>query len=486
MQNIIYINNDSLQIVSALYDGNFNIKNHINVKLSRGSIINGTILNKEDIQKHLSEHKEYLKDATLLIDSSGILAKKLELPTLNKKQIQEVLKYELGVQDVKDEYIYDVNVISGKDGASVLGCAVPKNLIETYLNMFKEIDVKISRIDIATNAITKFVNSQKDLCNTSFILNIIAGENLISFLFENGKYKLSNRNRLMSNPDSEEYINEIFSKFSSMMQFSKSQKSVFQIEASYYIGLGSEKTEKLKNYTQRYEPSMKIEEMLLASNQDAKTNASLFYPLIGIFREKQDINLVQAYKQATQTQKVSANSIVKLSIIAFLVAAVLTGYLFMSVNIKNLNNQIETATAYLEDPVTVNKLNEAQMLQAKNVHLNNIIAEAELSEKDIQSYKILDKRDIENIFSIAGTKVSLGSMSYDSKEKTISLTGTTKSELDCSEFVTNLYKIGLFSNVTYKGYSASAIQTDVNSGMNLGMGYSFTAIATLKAGEING
>ena len=245
MQNIIYINNDSLQIVSALYDGNFNIKNHINVKLSRGSIINGTILNKEDIQKHLSEHKEYLKDATLLIDSSGILAKKLELPTLNKKQIQEVLKYELGVQDVKDEYIYDVNVISGKDGASVLGCAVPKNLIETYLNMFKEIDVKISRIDIATNAITKFVNSQKDLCNTSFILNIIAGENLISFLCENGKYKLSNRNRLMSNPDSEEYINEIFSKFSSMMQFSKSQKSVFQIEASYYIGLGSEDTNHL-------------------------------------------------------------------------------------------------------------------------------------------------------------------------------------------------------------------------------------------------
>ncbi|WP_028828612.1 hypothetical protein [Proteocatella sphenisci] len=486
MQNIIYINNDAIQIVSAVHDGNFNIKNHINVKLSRGSIINGTILNKEEIQRHLLEHKEYLKDATVLIDSSGILAKKLELPTLNKKQIQEVLKYELGVQDVKDEYIYDVNVISGKEGASVLGCAVPKSLIESYLNMFKEIDVKISRIDIVTNAITKFVNSQKDLCNSSFILNIIAGENLISFLFENGKYKLSNRNRLMSNPQSEEYINEIFSKLSSMLQFSKSQKSAYEIKASYYIGLGKEKTEKLKTYTQRYESGTRIEEMLLAPNQDAETNAALFHPLAGIFKGKQDINLVEAYKQATQVQKISSGSIVKLSVIAFLVAATLTGYVFMSVNIKNLNNQIETATAYLEDPVTVNKLNEAQMLQAKNVHLNNIITQAELSEKDLENYKVLDKRDIDNVFSIAGTKVSLGTMSYDSTEKTISLTGTTKSELDCSEFVTNLYKIGLFSNVTYKGYSASAIQTDVNSGTNLGMGYSFTAVATLKAGEING
>ncbi|MGB5822445.1 MAG: hypothetical protein WBH44_00080 [Proteocatella sp.] len=486
MQNVIYINNDAIQIVRSEHDGSFNIKNHITLKLQRGSVINGTILNKEEIQQQLSQHKEYLKDATVLIDSSSILVKKLELPSLNKKQIQEVLKYELGVQDVKDEYIYDVNIINTKENTSVLGCAVPKSLIESYLSMFKEIDVKVSRIDIATNAITKFINSQKDLCNSSFILNIIAGENLISFLFENGKYKLSNRNRLMSDPESDEYINEIFSKFSSMLQFSKSQKSEYQIKASYYIGLGKERTEKLKLYTQGYEQDMEVGEMLLTSNEDAQTSANLFYPLTGIFKGSQDINLVEAYRQATKIQRVSSNSIMKLSVIAFLLAGVLVGFIFMSFNINHLNQQIETSVAYLDDPITINKLNEAEMHLAKNVHLNNIMTETELSKKDMQSYKVLDKRNIENIFSIAGSTVSLGSMSYDAQEKTISLNGTTRNELDCSDFVTNLYKIGLFSNITYKGYSSSAIQSDAAPGLFSGIGYSFTAVATLKAGEING
>lgn len=485
MQTVIYINNDEIQILRAEYDSSFNIKKHIDIKLKRGSIVNGTILNKEEIQDQLGKYKDYIKDATLLIDSSSILVKKLELPALNKKQIQEVLKYELGVQDVKDEYIYDVNMIKGSEATSVLGCAVPKSLVESYINLFKEIDVKISRIDIATNTITKFINSQKNLYDSSFILNIIVGENLISFLFENGKYKLSNRNRLMSNPDTDEYINEIFSKFSSMLQFSKSQKSEYLISASYYIGLGKEKTEKLKSYTQAYEQDVDVMEMNLYSNEESATDGNLFYPLTAIFKGNQDINLAEAYKQAVKIEKLSNKSAIKLGVITFLIAGIFVGYIFMSNNIRQLNNQIEASTSYLNDPIIINKLNEAQVNEAKNVHLNNLISEVELSKKDMEKYKNISKRDIENIFSIAGSKVSLGSISYDSLENTVSLTGSAGNELDCSDFVTNLYKIGLFDNITYKGYSSSAVQSENSQGVYGGIGYSFTAVATLKAGEIN-
>lgn len=486
MQNVIYINNDMIQIIRAEYNGSFDIKNNISLQLNTGSIINGTILNSEEIQDQLLEYKEYLKGATVLIDSSSILVKKLELPSMNEKQVHEVLKFELGVQDLKDEYIYDANTISGKNNASVLGCAVPKSLVESYVNLFDEMGVKISRIDIATNTITKFINSQKNLFDSSFILNIISGDNLISFLFENGQYKLSNRNRLMSQPENNEYINEIFSKFSSMLQFSKSQKSEYNIETSYYIGLGKENTEKLKHYIHRYEPDMNVEEMLLTSNGAEEINGSMFYPLTAIFRGKHDINLAATYRKATKIQTISLGSILRTLIIAFLLAGVLTGYVFISINSGHLNNKLEEYNAYLEDPININKLNKADELSVKNVHLDKIITETELSKNDMESYKVLDKRDIENIFSIAGSKVSLGSMSYDAENKTVSLTGVTKNELDCSEFITNLYKIGLFGNITYKGYSSSTIQSDSSGGTSSATGYSFTAIATLKAEGTNG
>lgn len=478
MQTVVYINNDSIKIVTAEHDLEFKISKYENILLNRGTIVNGTIINKEEIQNKLIEHKDELKDAVLLIDSSAIIAKKLELPLMNKKQIGEVLKFELGVQDVKDEYIYDANIIKTENGNSVLGCAIPKNLVESYVNLFQELGIKLSRIEISTNGIVKLVNSYKVLEDKTFILNLIVGDNMIAFLFEKGRYKLTNRNRIMSSTLEEDYISEIFSKLSTIVQFNKSQKSENTIKSSYYVGLDKENVEKLKTYAALYESDVEIVDVSMKLGDFTQNVGDVLYPLLGIFKYQNDINLLEAYKLSNKIQKIPQKSRIKLAVLGVLAVWVVFSFIIMNINIMKLNHQIKEYTLYLEDPITISKYEEAQKYINENNNLNKILEEIEMSKNDIKKYKIFDKNDVETIFAVSGGKVSISDISYNSSTANVTIVGVATNELESSSFVKNLYKIGLFENINYKGYSASE-----NHGE--GLGYTFTAEAKLKGGEIS-
>ena len=478
MQTVVYINNDSIKIVTAEHDLEFNISKYENIQLNRGTIVNGTIINKEEIQDKLVKYKEDLKDAVLLIDSSAIIAKKLDLPLMNKKQLGEVLKFELGVQDVKDEYIYDANIIKSDKGNSVLGCAIPKSLVESYVNLFQELDIKLSRIEISTNGIVKLVNSYKLLEEKTFILNLIVGENMISFLFEKGSYKLTNRNRIMSNPLDEDYVSEIFSKLSTIVQFNKSQKSEHTIKDSYYLGLDKDNVEKLKTYAALYEFEVEIVDVSMKLGDFSQNAGDVLYPLLGIIKYQNDINLLEAYKLSNKIEKIPQRLRLKLAVISILSAWVILSAIVMNIGIIRLNHQIKEYTEYIEAPETVSKLSEAKKYSNENTNLNKILEEIELSKSDIKKYKNFDKDDVEMIFAISGDKVAISDISYNSSTAKVTIVGLAKNELESSAFVKNLYKIGLFENVQYKGYSASEIHEK-------GLGYTFTAEAKLKAGEIS-
>lgn len=478
MQTVVYINNDSIKIVTAEHDLEFKISHYEDIELNRGTIVNGAIINKEEIQNKLSKYKEMLKDAALIIDSSAIITKKLDLPIMNKKQLLEVLKFELGVQDVKDEYIYDANIIKASNGNSVLGCAIPKSLVESYVTLFQELDIKLSRIDISTNGIIKLVKLYKNLEDRTFILNLVVGDNLITLLFEKGRYKLTNRNRIMSRPQDDDYINEIFSKLSTILQFNKSQKSENAIKYSYYLGLDKEILEKLKTYAALYESDVEIIDVSMKLGNFNQNAGDVLYPLLGVIKYQNDINLLDAYKLSNKIEKIPQKLRVKFVIIGILVFWILCSFIIMNITLIKLNHQIKTYTDYLEDPVTISKLKESEEYSNKNIHLNKILEEIELSKTDIKKYKIFDKDDVEMIFEVSGDKVSIKTISYNSSMATVTIVGVTRNELESSNFIKNLYKIGLFENIKYKGYSASDNNED-------GFGYTFTAEAKLKAGEVN-
>lgn len=493
MKTVVYINNDMIQIIQAQYDGSFDIKTQCAIELEAGSVINGVILNREELINKLRELKDRLKKAILIIDSSSIIVKNIEIPKMNKLQAKELLNYELGIQDVQEEYIYDVNLFQEKNKHIIMGSAVTKQLIESYIEVFKEVGIKLAKIDILANSVSKFIKFQKSLENETLLLNVISGENMLSFLFEDGKYKLVNRNKLLFDSDSNEYIEELFSKLSSMIQFQKSQKTEFNISMSYYVGLGKENTKKLDDYVALYEPEVSIREMVLPSNKLSGTDGSLFYALTGIFENKKDINFILAYKESLSNSKFSKATFLKASIPALLCAAIFASYSFMIIDQKKLETEILNLNNYISNENNISKLAEYDEYTNLRQKFKDILSEITESREGIDSSKIIDKKSIGKIFEKAGNDILIDGLTYDSSKKIISISGSSKNVLECSEFVANLYDTKLFEEVSYKGYAHDEIEAsgaslfegdDMQGALTSLERYRFTAKAVLKVGDI--
>ena len=488
MKSVVYINNDMIQIVQAQYEGSFDIKSQTAVELEMGSVVNGVIINKDDLINKLINLKSKLTKPILVIDSSSIILKRLDIPKMNKAQATELLSYELGVQDVQEEYIYDVNFIENKNDFFIIGSAVPKNLIESYIDVFKEADIRLSKIDILANSVSKFVSINKSFEKETFLLNIISSENIVSFLFEKGKYKLMNRNKIMIDSDSNEYIDELFSKLSSMIQFHKSQKSDYPIVNSYYVGLGKENTKKLDKYVTLYEPDINIKEMVLPSNKLSGTDGSLFYALTGIFHNKKDIDFLEAYKENISKNRLSKKTILKISLPAILCAFIFAGYSFINIDQKNLNLEINDMEKFVSEQSNLDKVEEYNQYISLKQKFSDILLEIQDSKNSLDSAKIIDINSIKRVFEESKSGILIDGITFNSSEKTLLILGSSKNVLDCSEFISKLYDTELFETINYKGYTNEQItKGDFSMTENNYMPisedrYRFTAKAILKAG----
>ncbi|MDF2568079.1 MAG: hypothetical protein K0R90_1535, partial [Oscillospiraceae bacterium] len=122
-------------------------------------------------------------------------------------------------------------------GCTILCSAIEKNMIDSYISIFKESGIEINSIDIGLNCVIKLLKYFKNLSKQTYILLGLDANNMVSLLFADGKYHISNRNRLLSERGTSESISEIVRVVSSLIQFNKSQKNESDISCTYFCGL---------------------------------------------------------------------------------------------------------------------------------------------------------------------------------------------------------------------------------------------------------
>lgn len=71
----------------------------------------------------------------------------------------------------------------------------------------------------------------------TYIVSVLDGSNVSSYLFEKNHYTFSNRTRLFSERGTQAFISEMNSNISQLIQFSKSKQSPYPIERAYFCGL---------------------------------------------------------------------------------------------------------------------------------------------------------------------------------------------------------------------------------------------------------
>lgn len=243
----VYLSNEEIVVISGKAS-----KKHINIRffstmsMPEGAIINGVITNYEGVKLTLLQMRRRKmlprKNVRLVIDSSAVMMKCIDVPILPHKKLMGFVKNTFAdIVHAHGELLYDYSVISPRNkngqGSTILCSAAEKETVGGFIDLFRETGVKLKSIDIALSNTIKLVNYYPKLTGQTYILSVLDAGFMSSFLFVNGKYSYCSRSRLLAERGTSASAGEISKMISSLIQFNKSQKNQFDIDGVYFCHL---------------------------------------------------------------------------------------------------------------------------------------------------------------------------------------------------------------------------------------------------------
>lgn len=499
MQTLVYFSNDGIQVLQGIIKkGRLTITNHKTLAVEAGALINGVITNeevfREAIRAALKESPKLFKNIKLIIDSSLILTKTVEVPKLKPRELETLAATEFDESAGNyDELVVDYTPIPGVAGNYIFCCGIEKRVIGSYVALFASLKIQIQSIDVGLNTIIQYVTATRDFRGMTFALNILDGKNLVSLLFENGIFIFSTRSRLLAERGSEAFSQELSGKLSSLIQFNKSQKSDHHLNMSLYAGLDPFELEELKALN--FEPDLSL--FILPQTPNVKNTfvmeesfdfSTYIYPIAGFFSGSRPLNLFGAYRKNNASAKALPFEYKALIIpgAMMLVFLIIFGVFF---GLKfSAQKRLEETNAYISDTN-----NQAEYMQAKELtdELNSIEAEIttiQTINQAIDSNPDLNSTLLNTIASLGNGAITLNSLDYDGETGALHIVATANNEKEAARYIERLKTTVYFTQVDYTGYAQiTATQTTTlitsTSTATTSLGYGFTADAYLKAGD---
>ncbi|NMB56463.1 pilus assembly protein PilM [Candidatus Beckwithbacteria bacterium] len=134
------------------------------IEIDPNVIQRGVITNKEQLLTYLQTLiKDIdLKEVILIIPEDTVFSKSLQIPQIPRKEIDEAVRWEaekflpFGVEDS----VFDWKMLYKNGKLHVLLQAAPKDMIETYLDVFKQLKIEIIAIETPALAMTRLAENK--------------------------------------------------------------------------------------------------------------------------------------------------------------------------------------------------------------------------------------------------------------------------------------------------------------------------------------
>ncbi len=116
------------------------------------------------LRKSLDENKITQADVNCIINSTNVILREITMPKVDEDQIKSILKYQLEdyIPINPEEYIVNFMILGttfedGTDKLNILLIGVPKVLVESHLNLIKNMGLRPAVLDYQGNAINKLI-----------------------------------------------------------------------------------------------------------------------------------------------------------------------------------------------------------------------------------------------------------------------------------------------------------------------------------------
>lgn len=171
----IDIGNKNIKIVEGKQQGNNIVVNKaITVRTPSQSYNDGQIIDKERLKSiihgTLESCKIKTKKVICSIESTSIITRKIILPKVKEEEMESMVKYEVEqyLPIMLDDYVVEYKVldtfrVEGVDKFRMLVATIPKIMVENFLELLKEINIKPVALDLNSNAISKIFNRELEI-----------------------------------------------------------------------------------------------------------------------------------------------------------------------------------------------------------------------------------------------------------------------------------------------------------------------------------
>lgn len=255
----VYISNEQLHVlIGSGSSGKARIRRVYCLPLSEGLVMNGVITDeirlREELQRIWKQYRLPRKKIYLVIDSGKIMTKVLEVPYMKDRELLRHISQEFADGE-REEQVLDYFPLSRKspyDLNRIFCASIEKSVIDSYLSLFGEAKLKISRVNIGLGCLIKAVMVSGFFKGKTGMFMLIEGSNVISVLFEDGLYIYSRRNRLFNDPGTPEWIEELELIAGGIRQFHTQRHSGYRLDTIYMVGCEENVIQEISNRSQDY------------------------------------------------------------------------------------------------------------------------------------------------------------------------------------------------------------------------------------------
>ena len=450
----VYLSNNMIQIVQGDKSAKLpNISKVIQEEVLEGSILNGIITNDQELYEQLKEiwshHQLPTKDVELVLNSAKITSKNIIVPNQSPKAIQKLLPLEFTDISPTEAVIYDYaywNPVKEKGMTEILAVTVEESHLQSFVDLFKRLNISLGRITFARTAIHSYLMNIKELSTDANIILMIDGNSLISILWVEGKFSYMDKKRLFVEPGSDGFITEAVRTVSNINQLHSSQKIEAPIKKIYTTGFSDLDIQNSNEQMIQVELPYQMEP-LPGAHSDA------IFAGGGLVRGKKDLNLLDTMKSKKKANPEKENLLSKFipAIIVLAVCVVASVALFVMVFLKT--NELDDLTSFNTTSLEAQTAMKYDNISQEVSKMQAVVRGVTQMLDTLDTYPMANSQVQNQITTQAGGDIQVEFVGYSSDTGSLDMVMTVDRPEVIHEFINRLYNTGLFWNVEYSGYT---------------------------------
>lgn len=265
MEVSVCILNDRIEIViGSGSKSRAKIKKVYSLAALEGTVMNGIIIGEQHLREMLEQIWNRFRlprhGICVVIDSGKIMTKVLEVPFMKDWELVACMDREFADGEKKD-LVTDYFPFPKTDPYAmnrIFCAAVEKSVIESYLTLFQSLKLRVRRVSIGLGCLLKAIMVTGMVAGQTCVFMLIKGTITVSVLFENGEYIYSRRNRMISDPKSAEWMEELGQIADGIRQFYRQRHSSYILDSLYIAGCSEAVVKEIDAYMQVYGIQAKI------------------------------------------------------------------------------------------------------------------------------------------------------------------------------------------------------------------------------------